>query len=81
MTTRMVNWQTDPSVTIIERGRTETGPDHRNPVGLAEFPAGTYPACKAHGALLCMTPQQPDRPQVWRCDSCHTGTTWTRPKD
>ncbi len=48
-------------------------------VGLADFVAGTYPACEFHGALLCMTPRS-ERAQVWRCDGCGAGAEWSRPQ-
>lgn len=87
----MKNWRLDPTVVPIERQasekeRTESKAgkplgelvDYSNPVGIAEFPAGEYPACQTHGALLCMTPPQPDKPAVWRCDACGAGATWVR---
>lgn len=73
-----LNWRLDPAVVPPERGRTETGPDYSCRVGLGDFPAGTYPACEVHGALLCMTPPHPDKPQIWRCDACGAGAVWQR---
>jgi hypothetical protein len=36
--------------------------------GLAEFPAGTYPACSVHGAM-----NRVSRAQMWRCLECNIG--------
>jgi hypothetical protein len=74
----MTNWRPDPAVVPLGRGPTETGPDYAQPVGLADFPAGTYPACKVHGALLRMSQGDGVRPPVWRCDACGAGATWDR---
>lgn len=74
-----MNWRLDLTVRPLARGKSEEGlPDFSQPVGLGDFLAGTYPACKVHGALLCMTPRHPDKPQVWRCDACGAGAEWER---
>jgi hypothetical protein len=58
----MKNWRTDPAVVPLLDG-TRGSMSQAGQVGLAEFPAGTYPACSRHGALICVS----RRDGIWRC--------------
>lgn len=63
-------WREDASVVALEEGTRGDGAD-RGAVGVAEFPAGTYPACSRHGALIRVGVD----PAIWRClvHSCNAG--------
>lgn len=41
--------------------------------GFADFPAGGYPACSIHGAMLRMNATGNGHPPLWRCATCHVG--------
>jgi hypothetical protein len=64
-------WRTDPSVEPLLEGTRGDTTEHRGEVGLADFPAGTYPACSRHGALIRVGKD----PKIWRCmfHNCNVG--------
>jgi hypothetical protein len=70
------SWRDDPSVVPLSPGPTEDPTtDWSGQVGLADFTAGTYPACREHGAMLRMTS---NNPAVYRCDACGAGAEVAR---
>lgn len=46
-------------------------------IGIADFPAGRYPACSEHGAMNCVR-RRIERESLWRClvEGCNVGAAW-----
>lgn len=67
-----MNWRLDDRIAPLEGARGEAV--CRGEVGVADFPAGTYPACSLHGALAAVGQGK------WRClvEGCNAGaeTAW-----
>jgi hypothetical protein len=65
-------WRPDPTVVPIDGAR-GSGLRRGEP-GLADFPAGSYPACSRHGAMTAVGGE------IWRCliEGCNTGGRWAR---
>ena len=61
----MKNWRPNPQATAL--GNTIPKPS-QGEYGLADFPAGTYPACSKHGAMNRVAPAP-----LWRCLTCNIG--------
>lgn len=66
----MINWRHSPLVVPLEEGTRGAG-ERRGEAGVAEFVAGTYPACSLHGALNRLGKDR----GIWRCmvEGCNAG--------
>jgi hypothetical protein len=66
----MKNWRSDARVELFLEGTRGTMTE-AGEVGLADFIAGTYPACSRHGAMTCLSV----RHHLWRClaEECNIG--------
>ena len=60
-------------ITPITEGTRGSG-ENQGVIGMADLPAGRYPACSLHGAMNRM--RQGDN--VWRClrEGCNAGANW-----
>lgn len=67
-------WHRSGRVDPLTEGERGDG-SRRGEVGVATFPAGEYPSCSRHGALMALSATG-----VWRCmaHGCNAGaqTTW-----
>lgn len=63
-------WREAPDAEPL--GLTLPKPEQGN-VGIADFIAGTYPACSNHGAMNRVASHS----QVWRCLNCNVGADFT----
>jgi hypothetical protein len=61
----MRNWRLNPDAKPLGNTLTKAG---QGEYGLADFPAGTYPACSVHGAMNKVAPAP-----LWRCLACNIG--------
>lgn len=68
----MIDWRSsfrhDPEQQPL--GLTEAKAGQGEP-GIADFSAGTYPACSLHGAM-----NRVSRRQMWRCLQCNIGVEY-----
>lgn len=71
-----MTWRSHPLVEPLTEGTRGDGA-HRGEVGVADFPAGVYPACSLHGALIRVGAD----PAIWRClvHSCNAGAMTPTP--
>lgn len=65
---RAHRWRADPTILPVEDG-SRGGGWRRGRPGLADYPAGTYPACSLHGAMIAVGGE------YWRCliEGCNCG--------
>ncbi len=63
-------WRADSTQTLLGLS-TARRVDHGEP-GVADFAAGTYPACSRHGAM-----NRVSRQQMWRCLECNIGIEYS----
>lgn len=69
----MKNWRPSENLGTIESGALSKRMVPAEAVGLADFPAGTYPACQVHGAMLRVA----QTPRWYRCIACGASCEWT----
>lgn len=72
-------WHASSSLSKLE-GRRGAG-ERAGEFGLATFPAGEYPACSEHGALICVrgrSRSEDGGTSLWRClvEGCNIGCEW-----
>lgn len=67
------SWRPDPHVNPLSGGARGDG-FRRGKVGIADFIAGTYPACSLHGAMNAVGGDK------WRClvEGCNAGAEATQ---
>lgn len=58
-------------------GRRGAG-ENAGEIGVGQFPAGTYPSCSNHGAMVCVRGCDEDGDSLWRClvEGCNIGLVW-----
>jgi hypothetical protein len=68
---RAHNWREHPTVVPLRDGERGSG-WRRGEVGLADYPAGSYPSCSRHGAMISIGNS------YWRClvEGCNAGAEW-----
>lgn len=71
-------WRRSITVQPLE-GRRGSG-RYAGAIGLASFPAGTYPSCSHHGAMVCVKGATVEVASYWRClvEGCNIGCQWQK---